>query len=243
VYYQAEKIVQVAKGVPVGIAISGDGAVGATSMLNLLKDYEQKLLQRDHRYYLDREQFEIRDLVEQMGEFLEKSARTAEAPVSSSLIVSGYSGSEDLPQTWSLQMNDGKVQDLSLIWDRKDFGVNWDGQGACIHRLLMDLALPSRQVETFTDARAFKTVTAEDQVVQEIDSPVIVTPGMPILDAVEVARFLMETSIAFESYRADQTSRTIGGPIDIAIITPHKGFKWVQRKRPAMARRTASGRN
>ena len=58
--------------------------------------------------------------------------------------------------------------------------------------------------------------------------PTLVTPGMPLLDAVEVARFLMDTSLAFERLRADRQLKTIGGPVDLAIITRHDGFRWGQ---------------
>ena len=85
-----------------------------------------------------------------------------------------------------------------------------------------------------TSFRAYR-VAADGHV---LDSPVLVTPGMPILDAVEIAQFLMETSITFERYRADQDKRTIGGPIDIAMVTQHSGFRWVQRKRAAPGRRS-----
>ena len=61
----------------------------------------------------------------------------------------------------------------------------------------------------------------------------LVTPGMPILDAVEVAQFLIETSVTFERMRADRHIKTVGGPVDIAIITRHEGFRWLQRKRNA----------
>jgi hypothetical protein len=59
----------------------------------------------------------------------------------------------------------------------------------------------------------------------------LVTPGMPLPDAVDVARFLMDTSLAFERLRADRQLKTIGGPVDLAIITRHEGFRWIQRKR------------
>ena len=74
-----------------------------------------------------------------------------------------------------------------------------------------------------------------------VDSPMLVTPGMPLLDAVDVARFLMETSLAFERLRADRQLKTIGGPVDLAIITRHDGFRWVQRKRLPVVRRKPSG--
>lgn len=52
--------------------------------------------------------------------------------------------------------------------------------------------------------------------------------GMPIADAIELARFMVETTIKFVGFNLQH--ETVGGPIEIATITKHEGFKWVQRK-------------
>jgi hypothetical protein len=233
VYYNAEKILPIARGWPIGVAICGDGAIGSSSLSNLMKEFETRLSQKSTR--LDRAHYTIKDVVLRLGEFLEDFATTHETPTNTTLIVTGYSAGDDLPQTWNLRLTGGKISEAATIWDRHAYGVNWDGQGACIHRLLMDLELPSRQSEPISDARAFKA--HKDVEGHSVDSPVLVTPGMPILDAVEIAQFLMETSITFERYRADQDKRTIGGPIDLAVVTQHNGFRWIQRKRASPGRR------
>jgi hypothetical protein len=232
-YFNAEKIVPVARGWPVGVAICGDGAIGSSSLGNLMKDFEQRLTSRSCG--LDRSSYTVEDVVHKLGQFLEEAAASHRTETNTTLVVAGYSAGDDLPQTWNLQLQDGKVRDASTIWDRNAYGVNWDGQGACIHRLLMDLELPKRQIEPVDAGRSFKAAKGNDG--RTLDSPVIVTPGMPILDAVEIAQFLMDTSISFERYRADQSQRTIGGPIDIAVITQHTGFRWIQRKRAVVSRR------
>lgn len=233
VYFNAEKIVPVGRGWPVGVAICGDGAIGSSSLGNLMKDFESRLTSRTSG--LDRTTYSMEDLVDRLGLFLEEAAQSHRTETNSTLIVAGYSAGDDLPQTWNLQLQDGHVSDAAPIWERHAYGVNWDGQGACIHRLLMDLDVPKRQLEPFADARSFKSTQGSQEHV--LDSPVLITPGMPILDAVEIAQFLMETSITFERYRADRNHRTIGGPIDIAVMTQHSGFRWIQRKRASLSRR------
>ena len=230
-YFNAEKLVPVARGLPVGLAICGDGALGSVSVSSLLEDFES-----NHLTSLDRSRYDLRDLVAKLGDFLEATAAHRGAVNNTSLILGGYSAGSDLPETWTLQVKNGRVSEISQVWNSNSYGVNWDGQGACIHRLLMDLALPSRPAEPLHEARAFKTMMEGEQAIQT-DSPVLVTPGMPILDAVEIARFLLETSITFEQYRADQPAQILGGPIDIAVITRHKGFRWIQRKRHLPGRR------
>ena len=51
---------------------------------------------------------------------------------------------------------------------------------------------------------------------------------MPIQDAIDVAKFAVETAAKFARYSMD--AETIGGPVEVAAITKHEGFKWVARK-------------
>lgn len=56
----------------------------------------------------------------------------------------------------------------------------------------------------------------------------LVIPAMPIQDAIDVVRFLVETASKFARYGL--RPETVGGPTEIAVITKHEGFKWVARK-------------
>ncbi len=52
--------------------------------------------------------------------------------------------------------------------------------------------------------------------------------AMPIQDAIDLAAFLVGTTINFSKFSPGAS--TVGGPIDIAVITKHEGFKWIKRK-------------
>jgi hypothetical protein len=52
---------------------------------------------------------------------------------------------------------------------------------------------------------------------------------MPIQDAIELARFLVETTIGFIRF-AVFLPKSVGGAVAIAAITKHEGFRWIQRK-------------
>ena len=43
-----------------------------------------------------------------------------------------------------------------------------------------------------------------------------------------MAKFAVETAAKFARY--GMHAETIGGPVEIAAITKHEGFKWVSRK-------------
>ena len=57
----------------------------------------------------------------------------------------------------------------------------------------------------------------------------LILPAAPIQDAIDLSRFLVETTVGFVRY-AVLRAKSVGGPIEIAVITKHEGFKWVQRK-------------
>jgi len=56
----------------------------------------------------------------------------------------------------------------------------------------------------------------------------VVLAAMPIQDAIELATFMVETTIRF--VRFNLRAETVGGPVEVAVITKHEGFKWVKRK-------------
>ncbi len=62
---------------------------------------------------------------------------------------------------------------------------------------------------------------------QQATAPLI-QPAMPIQDAIDLARFLVDTSITFARFMPG--APTVGGPVELAAITKHEGFKWVSRK-------------
>ena len=51
---------------------------------------------------------------------------------------------------------------------------------------------------------------------------------MPIQDAIDLAEFLVELTIKWSRFTPGPP--TVGGPIEIAAITRHEGFKWIRRK-------------
>jgi len=51
----------------------------------------------------------------------------------------------------------------------------------------------------------------------------MVTPPMPIQDAIDLAEFLVDTIVKFSKFPPG--APTVGGPTEIAAITKHEGFK------------------
>ena len=55
-----------------------------------------------------------------------------------------------------------------------------------------------------------------------------VQDAMPIQDALDLGEFLVDTTIKLVKFSPG--APTVGGPIELAAITKHEGFKWVRRK-------------
>jgi hypothetical protein len=55
-------------------------------------------------------------------------------------------------------------------------------------------------------------------------------PTMPIQDAIDLARYLVEVTMGFTKFSIQKQPKTVGGAIEIAAITKHEGFRWIQRK-------------
>lgn len=55
-----------------------------------------------------------------------------------------------------------------------------------------------------------------------------VVAAMPFQDAINFARFLADVSVGFSRYTLGPN--TVGGAVEVAGISRHEGFKWVDRK-------------
>ena len=55
-----------------------------------------------------------------------------------------------------------------------------------------------------------------------------VHPGMPFAEAIKLAKFLADTTVGFAHFVPGPDF--VGGEVEIAAISRHEGFKWVNRK-------------
>ena len=241
-YTNADKNIQLVRGLPIGVLISGDGAVGTRALTSVMQDFSIRASLRGNSCFIDKDAYTLQEVCEKLQTFILEASMACLSPIRSALILSGYSAYADLPETWSIRFDGMQRIEPELVWGEDDYGLSWEGQAGCITRLLGDVPYAGfNEADAQLAEVALFNQTGGDTPEDGVDSPMIVTPGMPLMDAVEVARFLMDTSLAFERLRADRQLKTIGGPVDLAIITRHDGFRWVQRKRIPTVRRKPTG--
>jgi hypothetical protein len=229
-YFNAEKTVAPFRGFPIGVMVSGDGAIGLTSVVNHLREFGQQLNLRHSAARIDKAAYTLEEFVRAIGAHLSDACAHESANTLTSLTVSGYSSQSALPETWRILIDGRERVEHEPIWLPHEYGVTWDGERECLDRLLCGTSGQLRSVaqESGMSGEVASRFVAR---VSEACESALVSPGMPLKDAIDLARFLVETTIAFVGFCLDRQPKLVGGSVDIATITRHDGFRWVQRKR------------
>lgn len=228
IYYSAEKTMQLIKNLPIGVLVAGDAAINNKAFIDVLKDFGAQNGARNGGG-LDRTNYTVEAVVRRLQDYLRSMAPMQVAKLRSTLIIAGYSSGSDTPEVWNLVFDSTEGISVSQIWSPTEYGICWEGSGECLHRLMSD---------EFNSGNGIDNAELRN----DVSSPTLVTPGMPIHDAIALTRFLMESTIGYVRFRVDLQPKTVGGPIDMAVITKHEGFRWVQRKRLSSSAAQLSGR-
>ncbi len=237
IYNNANKVFNLYKGLPIGAMTWGLGSIGPASIATLAKDLRRRFSGNDPDWKLDPENYSVRDVAEKAASFLyddrfekleaEVSARGEPIPYLG-FLVAGYSTESDQPEAYEIGLGlGGRPSLVEVVPD--DSGASWWGQPDAIARILngMSIAFPQALVNRGIVASHDDAVAIYQEVRQELN-PQMVTEAMPIQDAIDLAEFLVHATI--QVVRFSPGNPTVGGPIEIATITKHEDFKWVQRK-------------
>jgi len=226
IHEHADKVFNLEKGSPIGAITWGIGGIGNSSISTLMKDF------RKEPNGVPGGEIDIQDVTHRLVDFVyERHYRPAfetwKKKPNIGFMVVGYSRGEDFAEEWLFEIVDGQLVAPRKIRGENESGLTWNGEIEVIARLylgfgsrigdaLRDIGLEHDLVE--------KTIGG---LRQRLSVPLVV-PAMPIQDAIDLAEFLVETTVKFSQYSPG--APTVGGPIDIAAITKHEGFRWVRRK-------------
>ncbi len=234
VYNTANKVFNLYKGLPIGGMAWGTGSIGHASISTLAKDLRRRLMGRDPRtregtiqpsdYTLEQVSQAARHLL--YDEVYVPEFAGSEHKPALGFIVAGYSAGEDLAEEWRVLIQNGECRGPELIRAPQDTGLSWQGEPEAVTRLVMghgtklpevlrELGVPDEQIEP-----------AMGKIEQRLEVRLAPSP-MPIQDAIDLALFLVQATIMFS--RFGPGAPTVGGPVELAAITRHEGFKWVRR--------------
>lgn len=237
VYNNANKIVNLRKGLPIGAIFWGAGSIGKASISTLLKDLRVRFTNPDpaHQdWHLDPTAYTVDHVAQRVKQFLfdehyaQEFANWPQKP-SMGLIVAGFSSGASIADEYKIEVGAGGVcTGPTLVRPAGAGGAFWAGEPEAVARLLggFSTALPSLLDQQLGQPPG-TILNALSQIQSQLAAQVL-NDAMPIKDAIDVAEFLVELTSKYSRYTPG--AATVGGPVEIAAITKHEGFKWVKRK-------------
>lgn len=237
VYNNANKIVNLRKGLPIGAIFWGNGSIGRASISTLLKDLRARFAGRDPNFptwHLDPLAYTVDQVAQQLKQFVFDEhytpafANWPQKPVMG-FVVAGYSAGSGLADEYKIEIDSqGNCNGPIPVRANDQCGSFWAGEPEAISRLLQgfspNIVDPLAAAMSVAPAAVTAALT---QILPQLSAPVI-NDAMPIKDVVDLAEFLVELTSKYSRYTPG--AATVGGPVEVAAITKHEGFKWVKRK-------------
>jgi hypothetical protein len=231
IYTHANKITNLCDGLPVGAMSTGAGGIGNESVETLLKDLRQRFAGADpvHAdWQLDPMTYTLEQVAGRLRTFLfEEKAALCPEPTNLQLRLCGYSAGRPLAEVWEVSMTGLDCPPQRQIMNETAFGVMWVGQYEALNRLIFGLGFDIGAALVKHGIPEEQAGRLQDELVRDLYATLSV-PAMPIQDAIDLARFLVETTIGFVRF-AVFLPKSVGGAVQIAAITKHEGFRWVQQ--------------
>lgn len=231
VYNNANKIFNLLKGKPIGAMTYGSGSIGKASISTLSKDLRAKFGNAASKYVLDPNAYTMQEVAQKAKEFFEECVANEYPGGAPKFFMGyrlcGYSSGGTLPEAWEIILEGNTCTAPAELYSADNFGPRWAGEVEALDRLILGVgsqigaALQDLGLDQAQASQAANDLTNRLAVQ-------LYLPAMPIQDAIELARFLADTAAKFTHF--SMRAATVGGPIELATITKHEGFKWVTRK-------------
>jgi hypothetical protein len=228
VYDNADKVFNLCKGYPIGVITWGSGSIGAASISTLIKDFRTRItdeIKKDQEYTIEKISNSLSKFI--FDEHYQPAFKSWAHKPDIGFMVSGYSSNSDFADEWKFDIHNGELIGPVRMRGQDQVGITWNGEPEAITRLYFGYgsALPRVLEESGISPEKINEIMVNIQ--QKMVIPLVI-PALPIKDAIDLAEFLVDTTIKFSKFSPG--APTVGGPIDIAAITKHEHFKWVKRK-------------
>lgn len=227
IYDNANKVFNLHKQLPVGAITWGAGNIGRSSIAALVKNFRKTITEGS--LAIDPDSYTVQHIANRFFEYmLDQGVDHAVTNSSLGFLITGYSMNRDFPECWHLSFSGNGHSNPELFQDEEATGGYWDGQPEALNRLIWgfnpNILQPILQSVGIGDDKVEEIM----RLCHGIMNSQIITPFMPIQDAIDIAEFMIQTTIKYVKYTPGH--QTVGGPIEIAAITKHEGFKWIKRK-------------
>jgi hypothetical protein len=232
IWNSGNKIFNLRKTWPIAAMMWGHAALSGRSVATLAKELRCRFSGERPGYQdwaLDPAAFTIAGVADRVKTFF-YDENYQEDPAARELLgftVAGFPAGSDGPELYSIEMDESGCRGPDRQGQEGQPYLMWSGQPEAISRLASGVSMRlSEALEQLGVAPAEASVAVE-RIKEKIALP-IVYPGMPVGEVIDLADFLVEATIKFVRFTPGH--QVVGGPIEIAAITRHEGFKWIRRK-------------
>ena len=217
-YSNARKLFQVGS-LPMGVTSYGTGNVGNRSIQGLMSDFQQR----------GELATGVKEVTESLFDFfkvayeVEFASLPMEQRPALGFFVAGYSEGNAFAEEWEFLFPvDPSPQPVR---PENGFGSSWRGIDSPFTRLYkgFDPYIPQALRDAGLDDGVIGQVM---DFVRKFES-VVVYDGMPVQDAINFAAYMLRTTIGYDFFQIGPPS--CGGPLQVAIILPNDGFRWVEK--------------
>jgi hypothetical protein len=239
VYNNANKVFNLVKGEPLGAITWGAGAIGTSSISTLMKDLRQRFADESSatrkEWLVKPSLYTVEDVAQKVRRFMYEenyvpafSSWEEDSKPFLGFIVAGYSPHAAMAEEYSIHMQGDNCEGPTLLRPLDQSGVTWNGEPEAISRLILGYGTEMRMVLRHSLGAPEEQLDPTIEILQRNLARPLVQPAMPFQDAIDLAEFLVDTTIKYSRFLPG--APTVGGPIEVAGISKHEGFKWIRRK-------------
>lgn len=233
VYNHAHKVFHLHRDLPLGAMTWGLGEIGGASIATITKDFRRRVMGLDpsRRKWKLPPWYTVEQVADRLVEMVFGELYSLEVPAGANyalgFLVAGFSANGEAAEAWEITMDDPSARPTPVCVIPSDVS----GWGAWA------TPQPTQQLFNAIDPGLSQailqsiSIDAERQRVAALiggasQQPAV--PGMPFADALNLGRFLVDVTTGWSRFIMGPD--TVGGPVQLAGITRHEGFKWVERE-------------
>lgn len=218
VYNHADKIFNLKKEESIACMTWGSGNIGDKSISNIAKDFREDVMKTI-------DNFTVKGIADKFRNYIQNIISDDDGNVG--FIICGYSNSgenDDFPEVYEIQYINGDLLTPRIINEGEPIFISWYGETDYISRLILGF---DPYLETIINEHSLDDEGLMEEIKSRLSLPLGV-PSMPIQDALEFVETLAYITIQMSKFVPG--AQVVGGDIDLAVITKHEKFKWINRK-------------
>jgi len=238
VYNNATKVFNLKKGLPIGAITWGAGSIGQASISTIIKDLRAAFTGRSQihpEWKLDQSLYTVEEVANRLKEFVFDELYDpafkdfAYDKPDLGFVVAGYSAKDStMADEFRIEMRNGELTGPTRIMAHNEIGLTAGGDTEALSRLMNGGGSSLPQVLQSVFKIPDDQLPSVTELIQQRLTVPLLLPAMPLQDAIDLGEFLVDLTIKFSRFAPGPP--TVGGPIEIAAISKHEGFRWIKRK-------------